>query len=130
MHACLAEIRRAGSYSSRASRRSSPSSSRPGTSARDSERLHLGNVGLKSGKDVTPGQVSSSGVPRSLQTRRRKVSLPVSRRATTERTLPEDLENLVNLGVTGKQGFASAHLSEDCTDCPHVDTSGVLTSAK
>lgn len=66
MHACLAEIRRAGSYSSRASRRSNPFSSSPGTKARVSSRFHFGNDALKSGKEVTPGQIDSSGVPRSL----------------------------------------------------------------
>ena len=66
MQACLAEMRRAGSYSKKASSRSSPFSSRPGTSARVGSRFHLGNVGLKSGNEVTPGQILSSGVPSTL----------------------------------------------------------------
>lgn len=66
MQACFAEMRRAGSYSSMASRRSRPFRSRPGTSFRVSSRFHLGNETLKSGNEVTPGQVFSSGVPRSL----------------------------------------------------------------
>ncbi len=64
--ACLAEMRPAGSYTSRASSRSSPGASRPGTSGRASSRTHLGKEGLKSGKEVTPGQVISSGVPSNL----------------------------------------------------------------
>ena len=67
MHACLAEMRPAGSYTSMASRRSRPFSSSPGTRALYISRDHLGNDGLKSGNDVTPGHACSSGVPSILK---------------------------------------------------------------
>ena len=41
--------------------------------------------------------------------------------------LPEDLEYLVDFGIRREQDFASAHLSEDCTYGPHVNTSRILT---
>jgi hypothetical protein len=66
LHAALAEIRCAGSYSSMASSNSRPAGSSVGTSFDVGSRRHLGNEVLKSGKEVTPGQVFSSGVPRSL----------------------------------------------------------------
>lgn len=44
--------------------------------------------------------------------------------------VPEDLEDLVNLRITGEQGLACAHLGEDTTDRPHIDTGRVLTTAK
>ena len=66
MQACFAEIRPAGSYTSIASRRSSPFSSRPVTRGFDMSRDHLGKEDLKSGKEVTPGHASSSGVPSNL----------------------------------------------------------------
>ena len=52
-----------------ASRRSNPFSSNPETRAFDSDRDHLGKDDLKSGKEVTPGQTFSSGVPSNLETR-------------------------------------------------------------
>ena len=60
-------MRPAGSYTSMASRRSRPFSSSPGTRALYKSRDHLGNDGLKSGNDVTPGHVCSSGVPSTLE---------------------------------------------------------------
>src|SRR5262245_38930729 len=59
-------MRWAGSYSSMASRSSRPAGSRFGTNLEVGSRRHLGKEVLKSGKVVTPGQVFSSGVPRSL----------------------------------------------------------------
>jgi len=50
----------------RTSSRSSPLSSKFVTSARVSSRDHLGKEDLKSGKEVTPGQEFSSGVPSKL----------------------------------------------------------------
>lgn len=64
---CFAEIRPAGSYTSSASSRSRPTSSRFVTFEAISVRLHLGNEGLKSGNDVTPGQSCSLGVPSILR---------------------------------------------------------------
>lgn len=43
---------------------------------------------------------------------------------------PEDFENFVNFRVTGEKWLARAHLREDGTDGPHVDASGVLTTAE
>ena len=67
MQACLAEIRRAGSYSRSASRRSRPFSSKFATRFLVSSLCHLGKEDLKSGNDVTPGHVVSSGVPSILE---------------------------------------------------------------
>jgi hypothetical protein len=44
--------------------------------------------------------------------------------------VPEDLEDLVDLRVTGEQGLAGAHLGEDGADGPHIDTGGVLAASK
>jgi hypothetical protein len=43
---------------------------------------------------------------------------------------PEDLEDLVNFRVTGKQGLASAHFGEDGAYGPHIDTGGILFASK
>jgi len=42
--------------------------------------------------------------------------------------IPEDLEDLINLRVAREQRLARAHLGEDATDRPHVDTGRVLTT--
>ena len=42
----------------------------------------------------------------------------------------EDLEDLVDLGITREERLACSHLSEDATDGPHVDTSGVLAATE
>jgi len=42
----------------------------------------------------------------------------------------EDLEDFVDLGVTGEERLAGRHLGEDAADGPHVDTSGVLTTTE
>ena len=42
----------------------------------------------------------------------------------------EDLEDFVNLRVTGEQGLASGHLGEDAADGPHVDACAVLTTTE
>ena len=89
-----------------------------------SVRAHLGNEGLKSGKDVTPGQSCSLGVPRVL--------LVVSKCEwlVKQVCVPEDLEDLVNLRVTREERLAGAHFGEDATDRPHVDACAVLTSTE
>lgn len=79
-------------------------------------RGHFGKEVLKSGKDVTPGQVSSFGVPSNLLYNQH-VYIRVC-----GFNLLEDLEDLINLRITWKQGLASAHLSEDRTNRPHVHT--------
>jgi hypothetical protein len=43
---------------------------------------------------------------------------------------PEDLEDLVDLRVTGEQGLAGAHFGEDAAYRPHVDTGGVLPTTE
>lgn len=43
---------------------------------------------------------------------------------------PEDLEDLINFRVAGEEWLARAHLSEDGTDGPHVDSGGVLATTK
>ena len=43
---------------------------------------------------------------------------------------PEDLEDLVNLGVAREQGLAGAHLSEDAANRPHVDAGRVLSATQ
>ena len=40
----------------------------------------------------------------------------------------KDLENLVNLAVSGEQRLARGHLGENAAHAPHVDSSTVLTS--
>jgi hypothetical protein len=42
----------------------------------------------------------------------------------------EDLEDLVDLGVTWEERLAGSHLGEDAANGPHVDTSGVLATTK
>jgi hypothetical protein len=88
-----------------------------------SVRLHLGNDGLKSGKDVTPGQSCSLGVPRMLDA----VSGAVKHR---EMDAPEDLEDLVNLRVAREQRLARAHLGKNAAHRPHVDAGGVLSTSE
>ena len=90
----------------------------------EKSRCHLGKEGLKSGYVVTPGQASSSGVPRVLD---ESVQMLLWQR---KKHIPEDLENLVNLGITREKGFSGTHLSKDGTDRPHVHASGVLSSTK
>jgi hypothetical protein len=43
---------------------------------------------------------------------------------------PENLENLVNLGITREQRLAGAHLGKDAADRPHVDAGRVLPAAE
>lgn len=84
-----------------ASSRSKPLSSRPETSALVSDRCHFGKEDLKSGKEVTPGQTWSSGVPRSL-----RGAVSTGGKFGEERVggwcALEDLEDFVDLGVAGK----------------------------
>lgn len=42
----------------------------------------------------------------------------------------EDLEDLVNLGITREERLAGAHLSKDASNRPHVNTRRVLTSTQ
>ena len=42
----------------------------------------------------------------------------------------EDLEDLVDLGVTREEGLAGSHLGEDAPNGPHVDTGRVLATTK
>ena len=42
----------------------------------------------------------------------------------------EDLEYLVDLGVTREERLAGSHLGEDAANGPHVDTSGVLAATE
>lgn len=42
----------------------------------------------------------------------------------------EDLEYLVDLGVTREERLAGSHLGEDAANGPHVDTSGVLATTE
>lgn len=44
--------------------------------------------------------------------------------------IPEDLEDLVDLRITGEQGLASTHFGKNATDRPHVHTSRVLTTTQ
>jgi hypothetical protein len=47
-----------------------------------------------------------------------------------KRDAPEDLEDLVNLGITSEQRLARAHLGEDAADGPHINTSRVLAATE
>jgi len=42
----------------------------------------------------------------------------------------EDLEDLVDLGVTWEERLAGSHLGEDAANGPHVDASGVLATTE
>lgn len=84
---------------------------------------HLGNDGLKSGNEVTPGQSSSLGVPRMLL-------ILVRTRCNLSVNVPENLEDLVNLGITREQRLARAHLSKDAAHRPHVYTRRVLAATE
>lgn len=44
--------------------------------------------------------------------------------------LPEDLEDLVDLRVTGEQWLAGVHLGKYSADGPHIDTSRILAAPK
>lgn len=44
--------------------------------------------------------------------------------------LPESLEDLINLRVSREQRLPRTHLGEDTSHRPHVDASGVLSTAK
>jgi hypothetical protein len=94
--------------------------------------FHLGNEGLKSGNDVTPGQSCSPGVPRmllSMVSRGRAVSKKRGKGGNYV-DAPENLEDFVNLGIAREQGLARAHLGEDAADGPHVDACRVLATAE
>lgn len=69
--ALLAVILLVGSKKSILERRSTPAFSRVGTTVAKSLEGHLGNALLKSGKEVTPGHVSSFGVPKILHMKTR-----------------------------------------------------------
>lgn len=43
---------------------------------------------------------------------------------------PKDLEDLVDLRVTGKERFAGAHFRKDAADGPHIYACGVLLAAE
>lgn len=44
--------------------------------------------------------------------------------------LPEDLEDFVNLRVTGEERLACAHFGENSTHRPHINASRVLASTQ
>lgn len=44
--------------------------------------------------------------------------------------VPEDLEDLVNLGIAREERLAGTHLGEDAADGPHVNAGGVLASTE
>src|SRR5690242_19283230 len=46
----------------------------------------------------------------------------------TDNNVPEDLEDLVNLGIARKQRLARAHLGEDASHRPHVNSGRVLAA--
>lgn len=69
--ALLAVILLLGSKQSILDRRSIPAELRPGTISCRFFAGHLGKADLKSGKAVTPGHVSSFGVPKILHSRKR-----------------------------------------------------------
>lgn len=43
---------------------------------------------------------------------------------------PEDLKDLVNLRITREKRLARAHLGEDATNRPHIDSGRILTTTK
>lgn len=87
-------------------------------------RPHLGKEDLKSGKEVTPGQSSSVGVPRRLW------GVSQVLHVVGDGDVPEDLEDLVDFRVTGEQGLSRAHFSKYAADGPHIDTGRVLPTTK
>lgn len=92
-------------------------------------RCHFGNEALKSGKEVTPGHSDSVGVPRSLF-----IILvfewSTCRKNFSGKDLLENLEDLVNLGISWEKRFSCAHLSKDAADRPHIHARGVLTASE
>ena len=68
-NACLAEIRLVGLYNIIFLKRSCPSAHKFGHALAAFWAGHWGNVGLKSGREETPGHIDSLGVPRSLKMR-------------------------------------------------------------
>jgi hypothetical protein len=63
-----------------------------------------------------------------LEVRERGNTRPVGFSRCAENA--EDLEDLVDLGITREKRLASSHLGEDAAHGPHVDTSGVLAATK
>lgn len=45
-------------------------------------------------------------------------------------SLPENLEDLVNLGIAWKEWLLGAHLSEDTANRPHVYASRILSATE
>jgi len=75
---------------------------------------------------VTPGQTSSVGVPRDLA-RLADVSGYTIQEVSNS---PEDLEDLINLRITGEEGLPRAHFSENAPHRPHVNAGRILTTAE
>ena len=105
------------------SRRSSPAGSNPGTISSVSILSQLGNEDWKCVKDVTPGQVSSSGVPSNLG---RLILAQLHLGVGHVSHLLEDLKNLINLRVPLKQRLPRTHLREYTPHTPHIDSSTIL----
>jgi hypothetical protein len=63
-----------------------------------------------------------------MQIPQRKNSRPLGLGGSTEQ--PENMKRLLELRVSGKEGLASDHLSEDATDGPNVDPGGVMCGCR
>jgi hypothetical protein len=100
------------------------SSSAPGRNFLIEREGQMGNDSFQSWSDFTPGQTSSEGVPRIL------LMNEMGTGKSGESTGPEDLEELVNFRVTGKQWSLGEHLSDDAANAPHVHGQGICSTAK
>lgn len=78
-------------------------------------RLHLGNEGLKSGKEETPGQVFSSGVPSNLsksELEKRNARVHIYRKILKISSISES---------PGKSGLR-VHISAKIAPTDHIST--------
>lgn len=80
---------------------------------------------MKSGIDANPGQTSVVGVPSNLLT-----TMSTSEGTGERGNGPEDLEDLVDFGITRDERHARCHLSKDGTTRPDVDGGGVVATTE
>lgn len=79
--------------------------------------------------DVIIGSPENSGPSRIVQASARGLRPPIQRDDNRSH-LPEDSEDLIDLGVTGEKRLLHRHLCEDASYRPHVDRSAVVSGSK
>ena len=76
-----------------------------------------GNEDLNSGRETTPGHISSDGVPSVLT----NVDVGVLPKRFLSMHLPENTKELIDFWITLKQRSFREHFGEDATNGPNID---------